>query len=823
MPTIVIQPDITKPAKDIVRVDDCNLLDFLVNSKWDYLGDTKGRLQTYLNGNLIADSGTMSLDKCNDALSKANIGSNDQVFIAVSPLGLDPFTQALIIGAVVAVATFAFLPEPEIPNNMGQSKSSPNNRLSEASNEFRVDQAVPDISGKLRVFPDFVQNSYYIYENNIKKFVEVFCIGYGYIDGTLIRDGETLFDDITGSTATIYQPNDTMPDLADVRASSNVSNQEIIPPGSPSLQQSFSGGTLDGQTFSVGNSAWERIANSLSVGVGDTISVNDDPTAPCGPDSANLNGEILSITVGASVTDVVIDGTPVSPAASLCAGIVSQPQSGEGTVLQGDAIDEIRFHVVAPQGIRSNTGDYLEIELTIAAHEVDVNGDPTGNTYSKNVTIAGNTLNAMYRTYYLTSADGITPSRYRASIIRNTLPEGTGGFDLVKLERLEAVSYYTPDFGFKTHLITNRKAQSESGGKRDKVNLVGQRLLELFDPVTGTFDDGNFTATRSFAQYVMYLLVKRGNIPLSDIDYQTLFAIEDSLSTPELGWYDFSTDDENVSLLARARSACNLARVSLIQYFNKFYFVRDEARTERVALFNRRNLAPASSSQTFKLQRSNEYDSVELKWVDPDTNASAYVKRRINPTTGAIETGLGERVKKVTLAGAQNEIVATDRCDKMVRELRYSRVAVSDVALEDALALGVGDKVGWADPLFSNVSSGEILAQDGNVFTTSEAFEPEVGKTYYVYIVEQGGTLSNSVVATARTDGNKFGFEVSQTLNSYVADGYQIQLGSTYIIASESDIAISDYIVTERGKADSSGRVPIKLRRYDEREFEADV
>jgi len=817
MPTIVIQPDITKPAKDIVRVDDCNLLDFLVDSKWDYLGDTKGRLQTYLNGNLIADSGTMSLDKCNDALSKANIGSSDQVFIAVSPLGLDPFTQALIIGAVVAVATFAFLPEPEIPNNMGQSKSSPNNRLSEASNEFRVDQAVPDISGKLRVFPDFVQNSYYIYENNIKKFVEVFCIGYGYIDGTLIRDGETLFDDVTGSTATIYQPNDTMPDLADVRAVTNVSDKEILPPDDSGLTQSFTGGETRGtgvNTVELPNQAVEP----LLLEIGDEIQIKGDYSF----ELVNGRGIIVSITDLGTRTEIVIDDS-FGQAESNFDGTITKLNAVPYFKMQGSSIEEIRFHVVCPRGIRSQNDDVLEINFSLQAREIDANGDPTGTEVTKSVSIRANTLNEQNRTFYLDSSDGLTPSRYEARIRRTTNQEPSPGSDLCLLERLESVTYYTPNFGFKTHLITNRSAGAQETSGRNKVNLVGQRLLELFDPVTGTFDDGNFTATRSFAQYVMYLLVKRGNIPLADIDYEALFAIEDSLSTPELGWYDFSTDDENVSLLARARSACNLARVSLIQYFNKFYFVRDEARTERVALFNRRNLAPASSSQTFKLQRSNEYDSVELKWVDPDTNASAYVKRRINPTTGAIETGLGERVKKVTLAGAQNEIVATDRCDKMVRELRYSRVAVSDVALEDALALGVGDKVGWADPLFSNVSSGEILAQDGNVFTTSEAFEPEVGKTYYVYIVEQGGTLSNSVVATARTDGNKFGFEVSQTLNSYVADGYQIQLGSTYIIASESDIAISDYIVTERGKADSSGRVPIKLRRYDEREFEADV
>lgn len=817
MPTIVIQPDITNHAKDIVRVYDCNLLDFLVNSKWNYLGDTEGRLQTYLNGNLIADSGTMSLDKCNDALSKANIGSSDQVFIAVSPLGLDPFTQALIIGAVVAVGMLVLLPEPEIPNNMGQSKSSPNNQLSAASNEFRVDQAVPDISGKLRVFPDFVQNSYYIYENNIKKFVEVFCIGYGYIDGTLIRDGETLFDDITGSIATVYQPNDTLPDLADVRAASNAEDVEILPPDATEATSS-----LNGANVVAPNRVNVFDTASIQLSDGDTIDI--DMSWNGGSDT--LSGTYEVTNVGVYGFDIVGVALNSSTTVGDVTGTITNTNStslGSWYVLQGDAIEEVRFHVAAPQGLQDENGEFLNIILSIEAEKLDSNGNPTGVVISRGAAIGGKTRDFLGRTFTLDAGDGVTPSSYRARVTRGTEEQSSPAVDLVKLERLESVTYYSPDFGFKTHLITNRKAQSESGSKRDKVNLVGQRLLELFDPVTGTFDDGNFTATRSFAQYVMYLLVKRGNIPLADIDYEALFAIEDSLPTPELGWYDFSTDDENVSLLARARSACNLARVSLIQYFNKFYFVRDEARTERVALFNRRNLAPAASSQTFKLQRSNEYDSVELKWVDPDTNASAYVKRRINPSTGAIETGLGERVKKVTLAGAQNEIVATDRCDKMVRELRYSRVAVSDVALEDALALGVGDKVGWADPLFSNVSSGEILAQDGNVFTTSEAFEPEVGKTYYVYIVEQGGTLSNSVVATARSDGNKFGFEVSQTLNSYVSDGYQIQLGSTYIIASESDIAISDYIVTERGKADSNGRVPIKLRRYDEREFEADV
>lgn len=366
-------------------------------------------------------------------------------------------------------------------------------------------------------------------------------------------------------------------------------------------------------------------------------------------------------------------------------------------------------------------------------------------------------------------------------------------------------------FGDFTILRTTRMTQALQGrGASEKVNALVTRKLELFNPATGAFDEGNFTATRSFAQYVMYLLCRLGKVPVNLVDYQTLFAIESSLPAA-LRHFDFTFDDKNISLRERITAACNVARVRHFQIGNYWTFAREELQPVRAALFNRRNMAPRGFVQQIEFNRAAEYDSIELEYVDPVKNAPAYIRRRIM-SDGSIQNGLGDRVWEMSLGGCRSAAQAENRCEYEIRKLAKQRRTATLLALSDGLNVGPGQRVAVADPNDSEVFHGEVLRQVGSRLYLSEKFEPAPGKTYYIYVTGAEGEVSNSVVATA-VAGDPFAVD-APGLTTFHADGYEVQLGSTYVIATSEDEKASDWVVISRGTIDNRGQVPIELVEY---------
>jgi hypothetical protein len=77
------------------------------------------------------------------------------------------------------------------------------------------------------------------------------------------------------------------------------------------------------------------------------------------------------------------------------------------------------------------------------------------------------------------------------------------------------------------------------------------------------------------------------------------------------------------------------------------------------------------------------------------------------------------------------------------------------------------------------------------------------------------------VIATARSDGNIFGFEATGLSGVFLSGGV-IQLGSRYFIASNDDLDASAFTVIGRGRPNERGECEIELAEYNPIMFEAD-
>lgn len=794
MPLIVVHKDLAQIHKGELNYVDSGTI--LVNWLADNVDASSVGATVWLNGQEIADSDKH--DNFQERLQIKLYTDDDRVDVFLRPRGVDPFSLLLYAGIalVSAVVVSALIPKPEIPGDAGKRSESPNNQLQAATNQFRVRQAIPDISGRVRSYPDFIQSSYYEYVNNLKIVKEIFCIGVGRYDVDDVKTGETLIDSITGSSYIIHPPGSLPSQLLDVRSSNEIDGQVLIASDDPSV--SYSGTALISAT---GEITAHSVVENLSLSVGMVLDItfngqdgegtpynlvwNDVTVTSVNPPDKFTTTENVSVDLSGDITITVSEATELIK-----------------TVLQGDAIEEIWFNIVAPRGIRSENGDALSINVIIAAYEVDANGVRTGvNNYTENVSISANSLDAQYRTFKLT---GLVPSRYEVLAARVTPSQPEGAIDEIKWESVFSVTSYSgANFGDVTLLEVERRATLQPlASGQSKINCMAQR--KLITPTSG----GAYVATRSFADYVWYMLTELSGVPADEIS-SDLFSIYNSLSDPQLGYFDFTFDDKDVGLRERVEAACNVARV---RYYNgiepAWNFIRDEEQSVVSAMFNRRNIVPAASSQTFKFRRTADHDSVVVRYVDPDSNTEAEVSRKWS--AGVISAGVGLRPLEIDLAGCRNVVQATNRANREIGRLVYERRQVQDTFMSDALFIGLGEVIMWADPNDSEIFSGEILGVNGNDYDTSERFVPVSGVTYYVYVTDNEGNVSNQVPVTARSD-TQFGFTAVGLTGVYLAAG-EIQLGSRYFIAADGKL--TKFRITSVGRPDERNNVPVEMTIY---------
>jgi hypothetical protein len=159
----------------------------------------------------------------------------------------------LIIAVVVAAATYFLTPTPPpipVVAQRNQQTASPNNELSERENRPRINGRIPDIFGTVRSTPDLIAATYTMFENGREVEYAYMCIGRGWFEVSDIRDGETLCENIPGTSVAIYEPF-TSPNSGDspqllvgnpitnrvlnVKRSNSVNGQVLRPPNNAAL------------------------------------------------------------------------------------------------------------------------------------------------------------------------------------------------------------------------------------------------------------------------------------------------------------------------------------------------------------------------------------------------------------------------------------------------------------------------------------------------------------------------------------------------------------------------------------------------------------
>lgn len=783
----------------------------------------------YLNGRKI-----FSHDKdetSDESLLDITLGAHDHVVIVNRPAA-DPFSWAIIIVSAIsaAVGIYTYLNMPKLPGAAENAKESPNNLLNAASNAFRPNEAIPQCFGYGVSYPDFIQPSYYYYENNIKRQVGLFCITEGEVNVPEVRVGETDILEIPGSSATLYKPGQDVPSefLTIHQQTANVSEQVLIAPDDSSLVATA---LLKNVQVTASGTYIYDIASEI-----EDLSLTEGEILRAEAFYVDgvvkiflLDGDYEILEVGGDYIKLDSNGTPETQECQVDLQKLNEDGEAGAYVgwfdLPGDEADEVWIHWRMPLGIRRNDGKSITIRVRFEIEKLDENGNPTGSAWPIEVSETGNTLDAQYRTtkFDRSTAPGISAGKWRARAIRLTNRYATGSSDRVQLEAFVSVTpYFNPNFGDTSRLLVQRKAEISGPDQAgQKINLDYRRLLPVYDRINDVYQTGVLAETDSFADAVAYTLIERGNETEITVDLEELYGIYDGLSSPRLGSFTFTFDDADVSGGERVESMCNVARVVSFHDGYTWRFNRDELKPVSGAMFNRRNVTGNNAKQAWQPQRSDDSDSVRIIYVDDDTNTEAYIERKFDLNTGEIISGdVGAIVNEIKLAGCRDEFQAINRAELEIRRIAYQRRGVTDTTSRAALTIDLLDRVSWVDINDLDTFDGEILGINGDIYDTSERFEPEEGKSYVVFITDEDGNPSNTVTCLPRTD-TEFGFIAVGLSGAYLADGFNSQLGSQYFIADADDTAASLYTLKSRTPTEGN-TVEIELTEYDPRMYEKD-
>lgn len=785
------------------------------------------------------------IDPLTDPRLDAPPQCGDTVVVAHRPAGLDPVTVALIAGALLAVASFALIPKlPDTPT----ATDSPNNRLTGQSNVARAYQAIPDVYGRRRVWPDLIQPSYEEYVAGQKVITEWMCVSRGEGQITDVRSEDTPLGDINGSSWQAFSPSFVGPippgavagypeslqtvcgPLYEVKRSANVNGQELtLATGVDALVTPatlvFYNTSQFTLTFPDG-AQWATLKGLAGTGSCRLVFWWAHPFVDYS-DTHDYTSNVVSFVVsGADVTFTFntpgyvfgggnAGGDTWDTTATIYAAATSSNDVGPFT-LSAEA-DQLWWNIVFQRGL-VGTVQVLASWVKVDSNNVAISGTDGTST----ATYTGNSLDQHAFTTKVTPSAGM--GRYRITFRRLTADLGNGA-DVAKIETLYGVRYFaTKTFpGVTVIRVTTKATPAATGVRERKFNCIFERFVR-------TLTTDNLSPSRNFARAMAHLWTISGQ-PISELDTAALAAINTALGeTNALLRFDGSLDDATVSLEERMQLMANHARCLFWRDGLKWTVTRDQARTTPELQLDYRNLAGGADSvvsESFHLPGS--FDGVEVEYVDEASGSKkAYV--RINISSGAPVVGAVANPLKVALPACTTAAQALNRAQLEARKLLYQRTSVTDTALGDAQQLGPGSLVRWIDPNDfagdDGLQAGEVLGIAGSVITTSEPLDFKGQTSGRMQFTGADGLLLGAPIVCTPVSGQPYQATLASVpAGLYVADSPASQVGSRYAFAvglTGAEVeAAGLYTVTEP-RPNGDGTWSLSMVNYDPRVYAAD-
>lgn len=742
--------------------------------------------------------------------------------------------SALLIGSIVlSIAVYASM--PDIPGDVGISKSSPNNSHTGQTNLARAYQALPMIFGSPESWPDLMGQPIVEFIDNVKNITQYMCVTYGEVDDVEVRIGSTPFANYDDAEYEFFEPSGGTTIIADydtVVKVDEIEGQELL-----GRNQGVDGDTYELDEAGIGTviyvgSTWEfRVAKSTS---SDALKYDFDNYVSADYYVKLEYNRDLGVGTGeGKLQSMVLDGT-----GSYYTTIITSFDGPTGGSYSGPyVLTNILSSVIGPFNLQKECSKF-QSNITF----------PNGLKGTVNYRIIFQKLDGKNGTvldgFDVVEVESITDTtlEYRAYTIYTTLPTG---WYRVSYERIndsnddaanpdqtfvdgayiveENGSHEFPNVTILKSVIPARSNTTAS----DNSNKINLSLTSKLITYSGGSINYTASASRKAADALLHLYVEVFGRDPDSLDLDELYEIQNRLDLidPRLATFDFTFDDLDVSLDDMMDTILQVMRCYKWLDGNVYRFARDEKRDFESAIITRRDIvAESDRSYSYNYNPSLEsYDSVKLEYIDSETNSKAYIYRKLDGSGDVID-GVGLNPISMELAGCREEYNAINRAELEMRKLMYQRSKLSDTLLPSGMFLDKGDMFLYAEQYnkSDNLFDGEILEVSGTVATTSEQVFFDGVSSYVVHYTDENGDSFGPYPIT-EVSGNANKFNCSSLADAYVRDsklGYLVQTGSRYIISTVEELSQSRWSLVEK---EPSGRnVQVTAVNYDERVYEYD-
>ncbi|AVL75744.1 MoaD/ThiS family protein [Providencia rettgeri] len=791
-------------------------------------GTKKERVDLTVGSFFYSDFLVHREDLSRDVLVTVNgveLGLDDELDFEITPTHfIQVFDQPKgVIGDILnpvfnlVTKVFSFL-APKTPSfSAAESnvKDSPNNRLTGQTNVARAYQARPEIHGQVRAFPDLIQQSMFEYNNNLKTVTEWLNIGIGEYKTESIRFAESDFTAMAGASYKIYKPKEVIPLINEGFEFPDIDGQELPGPNESKdiPQQTATANEVVSGEIKGGEAAIKIVKQDefeyfyeLTKPRSISMTVNVSYDTPQG--SVTKDVKIDAQLVDAKESD---DGSLINPVeyyefffTNLTGTDLAQlpPNAVVNTtkfILYDNQFltvgpffspvdgDQMWIHLQAQLGGGDNCNATVEIWKINTDNE-----EIAGTRQSFNTALrANNGARVYYKTDKVTLNSG--RGRYAVQLTRRN---NSSDQSIMKIENAHIVRV-RENVVFENDTIATvsiRATEAPTGARERKYNLLATRMVISYDRASKQVDY-TLRPSRSFADAVLHTWLITAGESKRNIDIDGLYRIYDSLPDERLGYFDYTFDDEDISLGQRIETICNSARVTA--YFDNavLTFSREQSSEFPMTTFNRSNITGNDMKISYDMSMPSGYDGVELEYVEPVRNKKDYIRFRVDEN--GITEGLSRTPNKIVLQGCRNRYQALDRALLEANRLIHQRTSISLTTLADGGNVYPSDMVLIADTYDSNQQAGYITERNGEVFTTSEKikFDDEM----WVYLTDSIGYTTQKFKAEKRLD-TEFGFiaSVPEDIELNFYDGYNKQVASRYIIATSDELEMTKWVITDK-------------------------
>lgn len=486
-------------------------------------------------------------------------------------------------------------------------------------------------------------------------------------------------------------------------------------------------------------------------------------------------------------------------------------------VVDDPDMEFLLVNLVALNGLYKDDGRQryaANVEIEFGVTPIDQNFDPTGPEEYFQVTVEGTSTNTDTRAAtgrLEPSFGGRCQIRARRITPKDTTFQGQV-MDEVKWRDCYSMTPVPQDhFGNVTTVHSRTYATDGALAlKERKLNCLATRKLPEYEG-EGVF--GDLVATRSAADIICALCLDPhvGARSSAEVDFDQIYATIDEVvsyfGSEEAAEFCYTFDSDNLSFeetLATVADAvfCTAYRQgSVIR-------LRFEKRTDdSILLFNHRNKLPGSETRTVRFGNVDEYDGVELEWVDPldDSVVTFYIpedKSAVNPKT-------------IESVGIRNFAQASWQAWRAWRKILHQNLTSEFDATAEAAIVISRDRVLVADNTRPDTMDGEVVAQEGLEITLSQPVVLDPEEDYWIFLQNPDGSVYSRAI-TAGSDDRKvvFGSAPASTL---VLEREKF-VRTTYTIVRADDPRRDAMLISEVSPKDAFTH-SVKAVNYDSRYY----